>query len=669
MSLQYRFLPWWQIAIRESLESVSILLHGAVAASRCFEDEFVHAALLASETEASGVTGLVGDRIVHADADPFELAIVLVVSSGVVVSIEYASDEEGEESRTDALATSILANRHVADPQRVVAGAISVEGRRCEDGSACAVGAGVVLAATVFTVASSVDLLAGDRDSLPSGPKVARVGEALVIQVEPGPVAGPAEQLVVHVSTSSRVVVCAAFVILRGPLRLRRQPCGGRYDSSRTSRPYDDRSIARGRRVALMRVAVAAVVVLLFGTIVVGGAVVLGPVGGDAADGNQETDDVASGGDTVDSRSELTELWSTNTRTSLDGNHHRAAPVTVDGDPHVAVPLNGEDEDCRVVVLDAGGEERGSYDVPPADCHVHAVGDLAVGTFPGNEQSVLVATGEEQVLALDAASGDEQFRHDLPEFGYSPPAVLNSTPQTLVVADFLGTVVGVDADGQERWRRDVDAYVWNRPVRTAGPNGAERVVVGGGSSGEFGVVRAFDADGTTAWSVDRDRAVYDLAQTRIDGDPAIVAAERDGSITAVDAHDGSIEWERSVEDSARVATSANGVYVTDRSGTVSRLDPATGTPTWERTIDVSEAAPLPIELAALTGEERTPVVVTADGQVIALTPKAGSVLGTHRIDASLYAAPTAADLTDDGREEIAVVADDGRTLVLSYSGD
>lgn len=372
---------------------------------------------------------------------------------------------------------------------------------------------------------------------------------------------------------------------------------------------------------------------------------------------------------------DLQPVWVADTETSLDGNHHQPAVLRIDDEPHLAVPLNGAGEDCRVAVLRANGSERWSHDVPPADCHAHAVGDVASDAFPAEDPAVLVATGEERVLALDAASGTEILQHELPEFGYSPPVVRDGERQSLVVADFLGTVTAVGDDGSELWTHDLDAYVWEQPTRVPGPNGTERIVVAGGTTGESGLARALNPDGSVAWTSDFERPVYELARTDVDRDgdsdgdsDAVVGATSDGTVGALRTENGTGLWSGTFGSGARVATGGGAIYVTDDGGDVHRLDPADGSVRWSQSqSDGADTTP-PIALADLNRSAPVPVVLDPDGRVTLHDPADGSTLASATVDAGLLAPPATGDVTGDGRDEIAIVYADGRTALFEYDG-
>ena len=80
-----------------------------------FEDEFREARLRAGPREPGLVERLVGERVVHRDANP------------VVAAVACPVGDEPDEARTESLAASVLANRDVPEPQRVGVGSVRVE--------------------------------------------------------------------------------------------------------------------------------------------------------------------------------------------------------------------------------------------------------------------------------------------------------------------------------------------------------------------------------------------------------------------------------------------------------------------------------------------------------------------------------------------------------------
>lgn len=394
-------------------------------------------------------------------------------------------------------------------------------------------------------------------------------------------------------------------------------------------------------------VALLAAVALVF----VGGVVLL------AAAGGLLVDDSAA-----DPPGELEPLWTSNTTTSISGNHHQPAVTAVDGARLVLVPLNGLDEDCRVAALDADGEPVWRHQVSAADCHAHAVGDVAVGRFPGDDSSALVATGEEHVHALDLDSGDPVLTAQLEEFGYSPPAVLGD--EAVVVTDFYGNVAAVGSDGTERWNHSIDAYVWARPMVAPGPDGDHRVVVAGGNSGESGIVRGLRADGSEVWTTRYDRPIRSAERATIGDEPAVVVATVDGTVEAVDTDDGTTRWERSFGGTTRVTVSDGSIYVVDDRGTVRRLTPDDGATQWKRSSGLESDLPMRVGVVDFADREAAPVALEPDGRIRVLDPADGSTLATHRLDGRLLAPPTTSDLAGDADDEIVVVTGDGRTVAL-----
>lgn len=401
-------------------------------------------------------------------------------------------------------------------------------------------------------------------------------------------------------------------------------------------------------RTAVAALALLLVAVLTGGFVVASGWFAPSPTADDAAQG------------TLEPRWEVSEL-----QTSSHGNHHQPAVLRRGDGALVLVPLNGQDEDCRLVALRADGSETWRHEVPPDECDPHAVGDVATGSFPGEEPSVLVTTGERKVLALAPADGDVRFEHELDAFGYSSPVVVNDGRRTLVATDFYGSVTAVAANGSERWTHELGSLVWARPMVATTPDGDRRIVLAGGQPGDSGVLRGLDADGAEQWTAEFDRPVRSADRTTIDGEPAVVAASVDGSVTAVRAEDGATLWSRSFGSTPRVRTGGHGLYVVD-DGTARRLALGNGSTVWTRSIDGEFDVAMRAEVASLGGDRTAVVVLDQRGGLNLLAADSGERLASHRVDAELLAPPAAADVTGDGVDELVVVYGDGRIALLAY---
>lgn len=409
--------------------------------------------------------------------------------------------------------------------------------------------------------------------------------------------------------------------------------------------------------------------------------VLAGCLGGPAADPSA-TEDLT-----------LTEQWRAGD-SSVAGNHHAAAAGRVAGEAVVAVPIGGRSGQtgCRLLVLDGTGAERWTEPIPEDACTIHAVADVTLADFVGDDAPEIVAASTEaEVVAYDALTGEAEFRYPLSNYGYSKPVVADATGDgaaELVVTDIDGTLAVVRPDGETVWRRPLDAYSWAPPaVADFGTDGRPETVVGLGN----GSVVAFTRRGQPAWVTAVGGSVTWAAHGDVDDDPAreYLAATRDGDVVSLDGRDGAVEWTRSLGDLAAVGDPVDGdgdgvveVYATNRTGTLFALDGRDGSVEWSQSLTDAETQMTPPPVAGdVTGDGRVELVaVTNDGFVRVVDPATGQVRASAHRDAALFTHATLADTDSversstgsaaqprngDGRKEVYVVYGDGVAVALT----
>lgn len=377
----------------------------------------------------------------------------------------------------------------------------------------------------------------------------------------------------------------------------------------------------------------------------------------------------------------LAETWASDPPDGAGGNHHAPAVGTVDGQPLVFAPLSGTHVGpaCRLVALDAAsGEAVWRHQVPPANCTVHAVADPTVAEWDGR-QSVLVATTQNAVFDLDPTTGDERVRYELPAYGYSPPQVVDLVSgdgQELLIADARGTVQLIAANGTVVWRESFGAFVWTTPVVADVSGGGERQIALGTSDGRLLVL---DRSGGTVREVAEpfDGSITWLTSGQLDDDPAVelVAATSSGQVVAVDGATGAVEWTRSFDRFAAVDAVGDGngdgtseVYATAADGVVRALDGATGETEWERTVATTDVQMMPPPaFGDVTGDGSEDLLVASnDGRMVAVNPASGSVLAEYTREGSVFETPVLADVDDDRGHEVFVIYADGTVVRLDY---
>jgi outer membrane protein assembly factor BamB len=383
-----------------------------------------------------------------------------------------------------------------------------------------------------------------------------------------------------------------------------------------------------------------------------------------------------SGGSGSSSDLQLVERWTAGT-SSIEGNHHAAAAGRVDGEAVVAVPIGGHsgEHGCELLVLDGDGETRWREQIPPAACTIHAVADPTLADFTGDGRPELYAsTTEDAVLGFDPVSGEQVFRYDLSDYGYSQPVVANvigDDTEELVVTDVDGELSVVRPDGSVVWQRPLDAYSWAAPaVANFDAQGGKEVVVGLGN----GTAIAFTPRGGVAWSTTVDGSITWTADGDVDDDPAreFLVATAAGTVAAIDGASGEVEWSRSIAKFAAVGTpvTVDGtatVYATDSNGTLYALDGATGETRWTTTLtDADVQMTPPTVVGDVTGDGQVDLVATTnDGQVLVVDPADGTVRARYERDAAIYTHATLADTDGDGTQEVYVVYGDGTAVALT----
>lgn len=379
----------------------------------------------------------------------------------------------------------------------------------------------------------------------------------------------------------------------------------------------------------------------------------------------------------------LEETWVSDTPRDNERNHH---PVGVGPNdtaivaPIAEVPVSGESlppEACSLVRLDpTAGTTEWRVTVPPDRCFTHALTQPAIDDLDGDGRlEVVVASTENAVVVYDAAEGTEEWRVDIPTYGYGRPAIadlLEAPGKEIVASDINGNVAAIRANGTTAWKTSLEGRVWDRVSVYASPrvddfdgDGRQDVLVGSGDG-----VAALDPDGEIRWH--RNETATYIATERLSDEapPTVFTSGYDG-IRAYDGSDGELKWERDLSN-ARIESTATirdrrvifaGVY----GGDVVALDATTGEEVWTTSIVDDDVTVPPPVVADVTGDGTPEVIAVAnDGTVAVLAAPSGSELAAYERTVPIWTAATPGDIDSDGRAEILVTYGDGRVVALEY---
>ena len=399
---------------------------------------------------------------------------------------------------------------------------------------------------------------------------------------------------------------------------------------------------------------------------VLGGALVVGIFSGGAA-----------GGD-------LSLRWLSDTGVPVSGNHHAVAAGRVDGEGMVFAPVSGQynTTQCRLVALDAGdGGERWHRQVPPEDCWIHSVATLRLADYDGDGTPEVVSpTTEDEVFALDPASGNPELSHPLDAYGYSRAAVghLSSDSQRqIAVVDAKGTVFVIDPNGTTAWTHRARSFVWASPtIADFDGDGRNGLAVGFGG----GFVTVYRGDGSVAWNrtLPDEGSLTWMTATDVDGDGAtdVIPATDAGRVYALSGRDGHVVWSADFGDFAAVHAVGDGdgdgtpeVYVTAKDGKLRALDARDGTVEWTTTLTAGSVQMTPPPVMGDVDGDGSPevVAVTNEGAVDVVDPGSGEVLASYERDVPIWERATLADTDGDGDDEVYVMYGDGRVAALDYA--
>ena len=182
--------------------------------------------------------------------------------------------------------------------------------------------------------------------------------------------------------------------------------------------------------------------------------------------------------------------------------------------------------------------------------------------------TVYVGSQDNNVYAIDAADGTEQWRFETENSVFSSPAIQNGT---VYVGGADSNVYALDAaNGTEQWRFETGGGVVSSPAIVN-----DTVYLG---SNDNNVYALDAADGTEQWRFETGGEVY-RATAILNG--TVYVGSEDTNVYALDAADGTEQWRFETGGEAQSPAVVNGtVYVGSEDNNVYALNAADGAEQW-----------------------------------------------------------------------------------------
>ncbi|MEM1313078.1 MAG: PQQ-binding-like beta-propeller repeat protein, partial [Pseudomonadota bacterium] len=294
--------------------------------------------------------------------------------------------------------------------------------------------------------------------------------------------------------------------------------------------------------------------------------------------------DAARSGGHLQGPSSLTLAWRVDAGASSGDRVPTARPIVANGRVHV------RDGRAGALAFDASsGRRLWSVDLTPEeDEREDGYGGGAALDPSGDASRLYVTTGFGEVVALNAATGEELWRHRGPAPYRTAPAVLEGV---VVAVNRALAAVGLDAEtGEVRWRTD-SAMSRQGALAGAGPAMAAGVSIVPFSSGELQLLRT--ARGVRLWtgvliapsSAEGLAAFPDITSApaiarTAQGAPIVVAGTAGGAFAGFEGSSGRRLWQREVGSLGPAWPVEDSVFVATTQPRLDRIDAVTGDVLW-----------------------------------------------------------------------------------------
>ncbi len=260
---------------------------------------------------------------------------------------------------------------------------------------------------------------------------------------------------------------------------------------------------------------------------------------------------------------------------------------------------------------------------------------------------IYVSSGFRFVTALDAADGSVKWRTAVASPIHGAPTVSGGR---MFVVDIEDQLLVFDTT--------TGAISWNftaleepaRIISASSPAVSGEVVVAPFASGEVNAFRTIN--GTALWSdtlsfTNRNSALSEIRD--IAGRPVIYrgdvfAGSHSGMFGAINLRDGTRRWDLPIATITTPLPSGDVVYVTDQDGKVICIARESGQVFWsvDLNADVKKRKNRAIFSGPILANDRL-IVVSTDGEAIAMNPKNGQVIKTIKLGSGAFLSPIAAN--------------------------
>lgn len=229
----------------------------------------------------------------------------------------------------------------------------------------------------------------------------------------------------------------------------------------------------------------------------------------------------------------------------------------------------------RLVRFDAGGEQR--WQSPARDAFVNPLAFDSTNAYLGTSDDALATEGE-TTFALDLDSGEEQWAVEGGDCGAG-----RVEGDTLYV-DYAGMAVAAlgTAEGETRWRRAVEAL---HGPDTSFPSAGGHLFAAVEEGESYGIAAVNGDDGETDWTHGLDASSPFVVSDVTVVDETVVGTEFDGLLFARDTATGEERWRREFDSQVGSTLDANGtLYASIRDGSVAALDAESGEIQWREPV-------------------------------------------------------------------------------------